>query len=132
MGARPLKVTCGIDWAERHHDVALVDSHGKLVARRRINDGVPGCQALVDLPTSCASTPPITGHCRRTPNSCSPSRCWPALAGRGLEPPAAGPTSSVHHSATSSRPRSRPSGSEVGLTSAEARGVLTAAPTPTT
>jgi hypothetical protein len=45
--ARQLKVTCGIDWAEKHHDVALVDSDGKLVARRR--DDVAGWQALVAL-----------------------------------------------------------------------------------
>jgi hypothetical protein len=30
MNARP-SVTCGIDWAERHHDVALVDEQGQLV-----------------------------------------------------------------------------------------------------
>lgn len=44
-----MKVTCGIDWAEKHHDVALVDSDGKLLARRRISDDVTGWQALVDL-----------------------------------------------------------------------------------
>lgn len=44
-----MKVTCGIDWAEKHHDVALVDSDGKLIARRRISDDVAGWQALVDL-----------------------------------------------------------------------------------
>jgi hypothetical protein len=44
-----LKVTCGIDWAEKHHDVALVGSDGKLIARRRISDDVAGWQALVDL-----------------------------------------------------------------------------------
>ncbi len=26
---------CGIDWAEDHHDVALVDAEGALVAKRR-------------------------------------------------------------------------------------------------
>jgi hypothetical protein len=30
---------CGIDWSERHHDVAVVDHTGTLVAKRRINDG---------------------------------------------------------------------------------------------
>lgn len=23
---------CGIDWSERHHDIAVVDEHGRLVA----------------------------------------------------------------------------------------------------
>ncbi|XVQ07423.1 IS110 family transposase [Spirillospora sp. CA-255316] len=44
-----MKVTCGIDWAEKHHDVALMDSDGKLLARRRISDDVAGWQALVEL-----------------------------------------------------------------------------------
>ncbi|MGH3300301.1 MAG: hypothetical protein ACRDOK_01250 [Streptosporangiaceae bacterium] len=29
-----LTITGGIDWAENHHDVALADEAGKLVARR--------------------------------------------------------------------------------------------------
>lgn len=33
-----MTITCGIDWADDHHDVALVDEAGKLVARRRIGD----------------------------------------------------------------------------------------------
>jgi Transposase len=41
--------TCGIDWAERHHDVALVDTHGHLVAKRRIADDAAGFQELVAL-----------------------------------------------------------------------------------
>ena len=33
------QIFCGIDWAEHHHDVALVDDRGNVVARRRITDG---------------------------------------------------------------------------------------------
>src|SRR6476661_8490998 len=33
-----MDVYCGIDWAEDHHDIAVVDRDGKLVARRRISD----------------------------------------------------------------------------------------------
>lgn len=33
---------CGIDWAEKHHDIALVDADGKLVAKRRIKETVEG------------------------------------------------------------------------------------------
>jgi transposase len=43
------KVFCGIDWAERHHDVALVDAEGKLVAKKRIHETLEGWQQLVDL-----------------------------------------------------------------------------------
>lgn len=37
-----VKVFCGIDWAEGHHDVALVDADGALVAKRRIDDSADG------------------------------------------------------------------------------------------
>jgi len=33
-----LMITCGTDWAEDHHDVALADESGKLLAKRRIGD----------------------------------------------------------------------------------------------
>jgi hypothetical protein len=35
-------VFCGIDWAEGHHDVALVDEDGKLLAKRRIDETPDG------------------------------------------------------------------------------------------
>ncbi|MFI5497151.1 IS110 family transposase [Actinoplanes sp. NPDC051859] len=44
-----MKVFCGIDWAERHHDVALVDGEGKLVAKRRIADSADGFAQLTAL-----------------------------------------------------------------------------------
>ena len=42
-------VICGIDWAERHHDVVLVDANGRLVAKRRIRDDVEGFTVLVGM-----------------------------------------------------------------------------------
>jgi transposase len=44
-----MRVFCGIDWAERHHDVALVDESGKVIAQRRITETVQGYQELLDL-----------------------------------------------------------------------------------
>ena len=44
-----MTITCGIDWAENHHDVALVDEAGKLVAKRRISDDVAGYRQLLEL-----------------------------------------------------------------------------------
>src|SRR5579859_826325 len=44
-----MDVFCGIDWAEDHHDVALVDRDGQLLARRRISDDAAGLAALLDL-----------------------------------------------------------------------------------
>src|SRR3954453_2264294 len=44
-----MKVFCGIDWAEDHHDVALVDTDGKVVGKRRISDDAAGFTLLVQL-----------------------------------------------------------------------------------
>ena len=44
-----MRVFCGIDWAEDHHDVALVDAEGKLVAKRRISDDAAGFAMLLQL-----------------------------------------------------------------------------------
>ncbi|MDQ1052042.1 transposase [Streptomyces sp. V4I2] len=44
-----LTITCGIDWTEDHHDVALVDETGKLVAKQRIKDDADGFRQLLSL-----------------------------------------------------------------------------------
>src|SRR3954451_22158371 len=44
-----MNVFCGIDWAEDHHDVALVDTDGKVVGKRRISDDAAGFTLLVQL-----------------------------------------------------------------------------------
>ena len=44
-----MDVFCGIDWAEDHHDIALVDRSGQLLARRRISDDAAGLTALLSL-----------------------------------------------------------------------------------
>lgn len=44
-----MTITCGIDWSENHHDIALVDETGKLVAKRRISDDAEGYQRLLEL-----------------------------------------------------------------------------------
>jgi len=46
-------VYCGIDWAEGHHDIALVDDEGRLLAKRRINESVAG---LAELGVMLAAT----------------------------------------------------------------------------
>jgi hypothetical protein len=40
---------CGIDLAENHHDIALVNAEGKQVARRRIQDTAEGLRTLLEL-----------------------------------------------------------------------------------
>ena len=44
-----MDISCGIDWAEDHHDIALAGRDGKLLARRRISDDAAGLAALLDL-----------------------------------------------------------------------------------
>jgi transposase len=42
-------IYCGIDWAERTHDVALADDSGQLLAKRHITDDAAGYTILLDL-----------------------------------------------------------------------------------
>jgi transposase len=48
---------CGIDWAEDHHDIALVDRDGQLLARRRIGDDAAGLAGLLALLAEHGDTP---------------------------------------------------------------------------
>jgi transposase len=40
---------CGIDWADDHHDVAIIDQDGGIVAQERITDDLNGFSILVGL-----------------------------------------------------------------------------------
>jgi transposase len=44
-----MDIYCGIDWAEDHHDIALVNRDGQLLARRRISDDAAGLAQLLAL-----------------------------------------------------------------------------------
>ena len=44
-----MTVYCGIDWAEAHHDLALVDENGLVLAKRRIGDDLTGFNELLRL-----------------------------------------------------------------------------------
>ena len=52
-----MTVYCGIDWAESHHDVALVDQGGQLLAKCRIGDDAAGYRLLLDLLADHGDTP---------------------------------------------------------------------------
>ena len=41
--------TCGIDWSERHHDVAIVDDQARVVGRARVSDDAAGFTELLGL-----------------------------------------------------------------------------------
>jgi transposase len=44
-----MRMWCGIDWAQRHHDIAVVDDDGVLVLKRRIEDSAVGFRQLLEL-----------------------------------------------------------------------------------
>jgi transposase len=50
------KIFCGIDWSERHHDVALVDQDGQLVAKRRIEETSAGWAELLAMLVEAGDT----------------------------------------------------------------------------
>ena len=54
-----MDVYCGIVWAEDHHDIAVVDRDGRLLARRRISDDAAG------LAPSCWPCSPSTATALR-------------------------------------------------------------------
>ncbi|MEU9987167.1 IS110 family transposase [Streptomyces sp. NPDC048045] len=43
----PTPVFCGVDWAEDHHDIALVDAGGQQLAKVRISDDATGFAQLM-------------------------------------------------------------------------------------
>ncbi|MGX1549207.1 IS110 family transposase [Streptomyces adustus] len=52
-----MTITCGIDWAENHHDVALVDEAGQLVAKRHIGDDAEGYRQLLNMLAEAGDSP---------------------------------------------------------------------------
>lgn len=52
-----MNVYCGLDWAEHHHDIALVNDAGELLAKRRITDDAAGYRALLELLAEHGDTP---------------------------------------------------------------------------
>jgi len=57
------RITCGIDWAQGHHDVALVDAQGQRVAKLRIRDDAAGyaklLETLAEYGDSCEEPIPV-------------------------------------------------------------------------
>ena len=42
-------VFVGVDWAEAHHDVCVVDEGGKVLGKRRVVDGLEGVRRIHEL-----------------------------------------------------------------------------------
>lgn len=45
-------VACGIDWAEGHHDVAIVEDDGRVVAQERVGNDAAGLARVLELLSS--------------------------------------------------------------------------------
>jgi hypothetical protein len=68
-------LSVGIDWAERHHDLCIMATHGRVLARERIADRVAGVARLHELIASWAEEP---AEASRGPSRTGPMRgCWP-------------------------------------------------------
>lgn len=52
-----MTITCGIDWAEGHHDAAVLDEAGTVLARARIDTGVTGFGQLMAMLAEHAQDP---------------------------------------------------------------------------
>jgi transposase len=52
-----MQAFCGIDWAEDHHDVAIIDTTGHLLSRARIGNDPKGLYRLMELLTDAGDTP---------------------------------------------------------------------------
>jgi transposase len=55
VNVRP-RAFCGLDWAEGHHDLALVDQDGNLIGKRRIKDNAQGFAELLELLTEAGDS----------------------------------------------------------------------------
>jgi transposase len=51
-----LSLYCGIDWATDHHDVAVVDDDGRIVARGRVDNDAAGFAQLLTLLAEAGDT----------------------------------------------------------------------------
>jgi hypothetical protein len=47
----------GVDWAEAHHDLCVLDEHGQVLSKRRIPDSLEGVRELTELVATFAEEP---------------------------------------------------------------------------
>lgn len=52
-----MKLYCGIDWAQAHHDVAIVDEDGRVVARTRVSNDAAGFTRMLQVLADAGDTP---------------------------------------------------------------------------
>lgn len=54
------EMTCGIDWAENHHDIALVDAVGRVIVKRRVAADAGGFSEMLNLIADHGGSPQST------------------------------------------------------------------------
>jgi hypothetical protein len=52
-----VRAFCGVDWASDHHDIAVVDETGSLLARARIDDTAAGLDQLLRMLAAHGDSP---------------------------------------------------------------------------
>jgi transposase len=63
---------CGIDWSDDHHDVAVVDDNGAVIAQLRIGNDAEGFGQLGRRSRSSGLAPLVRCRWRLRP----PRACW--------------------------------------------------------
>ena len=61
----------GIDWADQHHDVAIIDEHGKHVAKKRVAHSAEGMEELLAFLKGVGE---VATHPDQWPASLKPTR----------------------------------------------------------
>lgn len=52
-----MQLFCGIDWASDHHDIALVDADGVVVAKERVDNDAAGFARLLEMMSNVGDRP---------------------------------------------------------------------------
>src|SRR5215218_1704621 len=51
-----MAVFCGVDWAEGHHDIAVIDGDGALIGKRRIEESLDGVAEFTAMLTAAGDS----------------------------------------------------------------------------
>lgn len=72
-----MTITCGIDWAEAHHDVAVMNSDGTVLGGSKIDTGIVGFGELMSLLAEHCEDPRVVPIAIGPTRTSSWSRCKP-------------------------------------------------------
>jgi 2-keto-3-deoxy-galactonokinase len=81
----------GIDWGEAHHNLCLLDQDGRVLAARRVVDGLAGVEELHSLVAAQAEQPAGGGRDRDRPGPAGAGAAGRRLPGLCGQPAGGGP-----------------------------------------